>query len=179
MTTTTTSTTMSGASSSGLSGGMIQPRIATVAHAAQTSSYLDQLDPLRELGLELEQVQRSTRLLALTNPGEYEKLRDVDWTTLKTSVGNTYTEAMKQYLSVGLPVDTAKALALRSAEAIKEFSRQALELKFPSAANVIGQQVSIARSGALPGTISGSAEQAPAAPRRRRAAARKAPARKR
>ena len=158
---------------------MIQPRIATVAHAAQTSSYLDQLDPLRELGLELEHVQRSTRLLALTNPGEYEKLRDVDWGTLKTSVSDTYKSAMKQYLSVGLPVDTAKALALRSAEAIKEFSRQALELKFPSAANVIGQQVSIARSGALPGTISGSAEQAPAAPRRRRAAARKAPARKR
>ena len=150
------SSSSSSSSGSGLST-MISPLVANTLYAAKEKSYFDSLDPVRELGLDLEEVQRSARLLALTNPGEYEKQRKTDWDLMKTSVKDTYDHSMKMFLKSGLPTEHAKALALQTANTVKGFSRQALELKFPSAANVIGDSVSISRSGAMPGLISGSA----------------------
>ena len=137
-------------------------------------SLFEMVDPIRELGLDLEQKQYSTRLEALSNPAAYARKRQDAFDEMVKHIRTSYQDAFTGFLKAGMPTDAAKNAALMAANNEKLVRRQVIETQFPSGANFIGDMASIKASGRSVMNFSGGA-QAPArrAPARRRAAPRK------
>jgi hypothetical protein len=138
------------------------------------------VDPIAELGITLEEKQYASRLLALTNPGTYATNRAAAFTTMKTAVTASYNGAYASFITAGYPSDQAKRSALAAAENTRRVERLIVEQNFPSSANAIGNASAIRT--AAPGAFGGSlgmaaprpmARRSAAAPRRRKAKARK------
>ena len=137
-------------------------------------SVMKMVDPIRELGLSLEQSQYKTRLQALSNPVEYARKRQDAFDEMVGHIRTSYQDAFTGFLKAGMPTDAAKNAALMVANNEKLVRRQVIETQFPTGANFIGDMASIKASGDSVMNFSGGA-QAPArrAPARRRAAPRK------
>ena len=126
----------------------------------------------RELGIELQQKQYETRLLALTKPGDYATARKAMVDQMTEEIGLVYQQAFAEYSASGLPFEVAKQYALKSAAAKRDEKMQLIELNFPSGANAIGS-ASLAVNNRPKGLL--PTRRAPA----RRAPARRRPARRR
>ena len=137
-------------------------------------SVMKTVDPIRELGLDLEQRQYNTRLEALSNPAAYAKKRQTAFNEMVGHIRTSYQDAFSGFIEAGMPTDMAKNAALAAAANEKAVRRQVIETQFPSGANFIGDMASIKTNGGSVMNFAGSA-QAPArrAPARRRAAPRK------
>ena len=132
------------------------------------------VDPIRELGLDLEQKQYKTRLEALSNPVGYARKRQTAFDEMVGHIRTSYQDAFTGFLKAGMPTEAAKSAALTAANNEKMVRRQVIETQFPTGANFIGDMASIKSEGGSVMNFAGSA-QAPArrAPARRRAAPRK------
>ena len=157
--------------------------IAAIISAASADDILNaslalsKLDPIRELGLDLELRQYATRLEALTDPKAYATKRETAFTEMIGHVRKSYDDAYKGFLTAGMGTDMAKTFALQAANNEKITRRQVIETQFPTNANMIGDMAGAAGSVA---NLAGGQSAAPAR-RRRRAAPKKkrAPARRR
>ena len=173
-------TTTTSSSSSAMSGGL-----ATIISAASQSDLLDasialgKIDPVRELGLDLEIAQYNTRLEALTDPKAYAAKREKAFGDMLTHVRQSYDDAYRGFVTAGMGMDMAKQFALQAANNEKITRRQVIETQFPTNANMIGDMATI--RGAAGSVMNLEGRQSRAAPARRRAAPRKkrAPARRR
>ena len=132
------------------------------------------MDPIRELGLELEQSQYNTRLEALSNPKAYAAKRQTVFNDMVGHIKQSYEDAFKGFIRAGMPTEAAKNAALQAANNEKLIRRQVIETQFPTGANFMGDMANIKSEGGSVMNFAGSA-QAPArrAPARRRAAPRK------
>ena len=137
-------------------------------------SVMKMVDPIRELGLELEQSQYKTRLEALSNPKAYAAKRQTAFDEMIGHIKQSYEDAFKGFIKAGMPTDMAKNAALSAANNEKLVRRQVIETQFPTGANFIGDMANIKSEGGSVMNFTGGA-QAPArrAPARRRAAPRK------
>ena len=142
--------------------------------AKDVFSIVKMVDPIRELGLELEQNQYNTRLEALSNPRAYAAKRQTAFDEMVGHIKQSYEDAFKGFIKAGVPTEAAKNAALMAANNEKLVRRQVIETQFPSGANFIGDMASIKDAGGSVMNFAGGA-QAPArrAPARRRAAPRK------
>ena len=167
-------------SSPSMSGG-----IAAIISAASAddmiaaSLALGKIDPVRELGLDLEIAQYNTRLEALTDPKAYAAKREKAFGDMLTHVRQSYDDAYKGFLTAGMGMDMSKQFALQAANNEKITRRQVIETMFPTNANMIGDMSTIRGAAGSVANLAGG--QGRAAPARRRAAPRKkrAPARRR
>ena len=138
------------------------------------------VDPITELGIELEERRYEARFNALTDPKQYKADRDAAFDELKRAVNTSYTTAFNAFLSAGHPVESAKQMALAAAEGERRVQSAILESQFPAAANDIGLSAASAQSGAFAGRISGATSRAAPHPAvRRKRAKKRAPTRKR
>lgn len=132
------------------------------------------LNPIQELGIELEEKRYAARFDALTDPAKYKTARDAAFNELKNAVTQSYATAYKAFRTAGHPVESAKQMALAAAEGERRVQSAILESQFPAAANDIGLAAASARSGKFPGHISGATSRSShPAIRRKRAKARK------
>ena len=163
-----------------MSGGL-----ATIISAASQSDLLDagialgKIDPVRELGLDLEIAQYNTRLEAFTDPKGYAAKRETAFTEMIGHVRKSYDDAYRGFLSAGMGMDMAKQFSLQAANNERITRRQVIEVRFPTNANMIGDMSTIKGTAGSVMNLEGG--QGRAAPARRRAAPRKkrAPARRR
>ena len=173
-----TATVSSSSSSSAMSGlgGILSA--ASEADMLAASLALGKIDPVRELGLDLEIAQYNTRLEALTDPKAYAAKRETAFTEMIAHVRKSYDDAYKGFLTAGMGTDMAKQFALGAANNEKITRRQVIETMFPTNANMIGDMATKDAAGSVMNLAGG---QGRAAPARRRAAPRKkrAPARRR
>ena len=134
------------------------------------------VDPIRELGLDLEQQQYNTRLEALSDPRAYAAKRQTAFDEMVGHVRKSYDDAYKGFLAAGMGTEMSKHYALAAANNEKITRRQVIETQFPTNANMIGEQATIRNTKTSVANFAGGA-----APPRRRAAPRKkrAPARRR
>ena len=111
MTTTTTSSSTSGSKKmSGLSGLLTS---ASEADMLAASLALGKIDPIRELGLDLEMARYNTRLEALSDPKAYETKRETAFTEMIGHVRKSYDDAYKGVLGAGMSTDMAKGSPFR------------------------------------------------------------------
>jgi hypothetical protein len=152
---------------------------ASSAELLDASLALSKIDPVRELGLDLEIAQYNTRLEALTDPKAYAAKRETAFTEMIGHVRKSYDDAYRGFLSAGMGTDMAKGFALQAANNERITRRQVIEVRFPTNANLIGDMATI--RGAAGSVMNLEGGQGRAAPARRRAASRKkrAPARRR
>ena len=103
-------------------------------------SVMRMVDPIRELGLELEQSQYNTRLEALSNPKAYAAKRQTAFDEML--IRKSYEDAFSGFLEAGMPNDMAKNAALSAANNEKLVRRQVIETQFPTGSNFIGDMSS-------------------------------------
>ena len=138
------------------------------------------VNPITELGIELEEKRYEARFNALTNPKQYKADRVDAFDKLKKAVAASYQAAYTAFLGAGHPVESAKQMALAAAEGERRVQSAILESQFPAAANDIGLSAASAQSGAFAGRISGATSRAAPHPAvRRKRAKKRAPTRKR
>ena len=150
--------------------------VSTHSYASSSGGYA--VNAVRELGLELEQRQYNTRLLALTKPGEYATARQTEFQKMTDAVEKAYKSSYDGFTDAGMPHEMAKSYALAAANTEKQVRRQVLETLYPSGANLIGDAAMVRSMTGSVANLTGTGGQAP---RRRRAAPRKraAPRRRR
>ena len=138
-------------------------------------SLFKMVDPIRELGLDLEQKQYSTRLEALSNPAAYARKRQDAFDSMVVHIRKSYEDAFSGFIEAGMPTEVAKNAALSAANNEKLVRRQVIESQFPTGANFIGNMVSIKGRGDSVMNFAGGRAPARrrAAPRKKRAAPRR------
>ena len=130
---------MSGTSTTSSSAGLGHYfQTATAADLVIASTIGNAVDPIRELGLRLEQKQYNTRLQALMSPGDYARERGAAFDAMIDHVSASYADAYKGFIDAGLPTNMAKQYALAAANNEKQVRRQVLETQYPTNANLIG-----------------------------------------
>ena len=158
------------------SSGSLMSGIGAILSAASEADMLaaslafGKIDPIRELGMDLEQKQYKTRLEALTDPKAYATKRETAYDEMIAHVRKSYDDAYKGFLAAGMGTDMAKQFALQAANNEKLTRRQVIEVQFPTNANMLGQQATIRNTA---GSVANFAGGQSAAPARRRAAPRK------
>ena len=80
--------------------------VSTHSYASSSGGYA--VNAVRELGLELEQRQYNTRLLALTKPAEYATARQSEFDKLTSAVEKAYTSSYDGFTDAGMPHEMAK-----------------------------------------------------------------------
>ena len=90
------------------------------------------VNPVRELGLKLEQKQYKTRLLALTKPADCAAARAAEFDKMVHAVDKSYKSSYAGFTDAGIPHEMVKGYALAAAEAEKQVRRQILETLYPS-----------------------------------------------
>ena len=152
--------------------GLAKLWIDASAHDLTVASAIgNAIDPIRELGLELEQRQYNTRLKALMHPTDYANDRKAAFNIMIEQVQKSYTDAYKGFIDAGLPINMAKQYALAAADNEKRVRRQVIETQFPTNANLIGDMSAVSESktsvmNAMPGNMGGRARK-PATRRRK------------
>ena len=138
------------------------------------------IDPIAELGINLEQQRYEARYTALTDPATYKANRDTAFDALKRAVSLSYHTAHRAFISAWHPAESAKQMALAAAEGERRVQSAILESQFTASANDIGMASASARSAAFAGHISGATSRAAhPAVRRKRAKKRATTRRKR
>ena len=139
---------------------------ASSAELTQVSSMVNAVDPIRELGLHLEQKQYNTRLQALMAPGDYARDRGIAFGIMVDEVQKSYKAAYDGFIEAGLPTNMAKQYALAAANNEKQVRRQVLETQYPTNANLIGDMSIVNKSStgvmSMPGNMGGRALRRPA-----------------
>ena len=140
-----------------------------------------QFDINKSLGLDREKKQYDQRLKALTEPATYGRERGVEWLAMTEAVKD-YFEKTTTYLGeAGFDWEDSKEKAKDLAKQFAAIERQKLELKFPTAANVIGAQRQVdlafgpgAAAGAFnPAELVAAAQPGPIQPARKKASSSK------
>ena len=158
---------------SGLSGLLTS---ASEADILAASIALGKIDPIRELGLDLEMIRYNTRLEALSDPKAYATKRETAFTEMIGHVRKSYDDAYRGFLGAGMSTDMAKGFALQDANNEKLTRLQVIETQFPTNANMLGEMSAMRGNADSVMNFAGGA----AAPRRRAAPRKKrAPARRR
>ena len=91
-------------------------------------SVMKMVDPIRELGLELEQSQYKTRIEALSNPKAYAAKRQTAFDEMVGHIKQSYEDAFKGFIKAGMPTELAK-----NANNEKLVRRQVIDTQFPPA----------------------------------------------
>ena len=125
------------------------------------------VDPIRELGLDLEMNRFATRLEALSDPKAYATKRETAFTEMIGHVRKSYDDAYKGFLGAGMSTDMSKGFALQAANNEKLTRRQVIETQFPTNANMIGEMASIKVNPDSVINFAGGQGARRAAPRRR------------
>ena len=126
-------------------------------------SLFKMVDPIRELGLDLEQKQYQTRLDALSNPVAYARKRQTAFDEMVGHIRTSYQDAFTGFLKAGMPTDMAKNTALQAANNEKLVCRQVIESQFPTGANFIGDMANIKANGDSVMNFAGGAQAQPRA----------------
>ena len=113
MTTTTTTSSTSGTKKMSGLGGLLSA--ASEADILNASLALGKIDPIRELGLDLEMARYNTRLEALSDPKAYATKRETAFTEMIGHVRKSYDDAYRGFLGAGMSTDMAKQFALQAA----------------------------------------------------------------
>ena len=121
-------------------------KTASAADLLVASTIGNAVDPIRELGLRLEQQQYNTRLQALMAPGDYARERGAAFDAMIGHVSTSYADAYKGFIEAGLPTNMAKQYALAAANNEKQVRRQVLETQYPTNANLIGDMSIVNKS---------------------------------
>ena len=87
-------------------------------------------DAWSQLGGNREQQTFDMRMLALTDPGGYAKLRTAALTQVKTVTEGAFSNAYKQFVESGFSREEAKHMALQSASVTKNVQEMAMNKKF-------------------------------------------------
>ena len=136
-------------------------KTASAADLLIASTIGNAVDPIRELGLRLEQQQYNTRLQALMSPGDYARERGAAFDAMIGHVSTSYKDAYDGFIGAGLPTNMAKQYALAAANNEKQVRRQVLETKYPTNANLIGDMSAVNKSAtgvmSMPGNMGGRA----------------------
>ena len=152
-------------------------KLITTASDAEMKEALLQfgkVDPIRELGLDLEIAQYNTRLEALTDPKVYAGKRQAAFDDMVIQIRKSYEDAYKGFIGAGMGTDMAKSFALQAANNEKITRRQVIETQFPTNANMIGEQATIRNTKTSVANFKGGpAPRRRAAPRAKRAPARR------
>jgi hypothetical protein len=147
---------------------------ASEADMLAASLAFGKVDPIRELGMDLEQKQYKTRLEALTDPKAYAAKRETAFDDMIVQVRKSYDDAYKGFLGAGMGTDMAKQFALQAANNEKLTRRQVIESMFPTNANMIGDMSTIrSTAGSVMNFEGAAAPRRRAAPRKKRAPARR------
>ena len=152
--------------------------ISTASDAEMKEALMQfgKVDPIRELGLDLEIAQYNTRLEALSDPKAYAGKRQTAFDEMVVHVRKSYDDAYRGFIAAGMGTDMARQFALAAANNEKITRRQVLETQYPTNANMIGEQATIRNTKTSVANFKGGQP----APRRRAAPrAKRAPARRR
>ena len=87
-------------------------------------------DAWAELGGNREAQQFDMKMLALTNPGEYETMRAAALGQVKKTTEASYAVAYGQFVEAGFSREEAKQMALKTASITKSVQEQAMNKKF-------------------------------------------------
>ena len=75
-------------------------------------------DITRELGLDQAIASENMRLLAITEPGEYQALKRDDYTSIVAHVKETFDASFKRYHATGMGKDANQELSKRVSEQV-------------------------------------------------------------
>ena len=143
------------------------------------SANTKQFDITKSLGLDREKKQYDQRLKALTKPEEYGRERGAEWAAMTAAVTTYFNDTTTYLGEAGFDWEDSKEKAKELAKQFAAIERQKLELKFPTAANVIGAQRQVdlafgAGAGAFnPAELVAAAQPGPIQPARKKASSRK------
>ena len=130
----------------------------------------------KSLGLTREKQQYEQRLKALTDPADYSTKRGEEWDKMVAAVKKYFDDTVVYLGEAGFDWDDSKERAKALTKDFAAIERQKLELKFPTAANVIGaqRQVDLAFNGASgqfnPAELVAAAQPGPIQPARKKSA---------
>ena len=129
------------------------------------------IDILEDLGLTHAQQVYDRRILALSTPGVYSRMRKTEWDKLAAAVKKTYDDTVgnPELATAGIPMAERQQLAVNAAKMTYATQNAILEANFPSGAQAIALQSSAQE---------GFGGLYPAAPRKRAANKKKTAAKK-
>jgi hypothetical protein len=113
----------------------VNARIAAIPQILESH-----IDPLRDLGFELEKKQFTNRHLAVTDPGAYKTSRDAQFLKMENAVKKAFDDSLKGFFDAGLPRHLAEQYALNAASNERAVQRQLMETLFPSGNNAVFAQ---------------------------------------
>ena len=113
----------------------VNSRIAAIPQILESH-----IDPLRDLGFELEKKQFTNRHLAVTDPGAYKTARDAQFLKMENAVKKAFNDSLKGFFDAGLPRHLAEQYALNAASNERAVQRQLMETLFPSGNNAVFAQ---------------------------------------
>ena len=133
----------------------------------------------KSLGLTREKQQYDSRLKAFTKPAEYADERAAEWNTMVGEVKGYFEKTVKYLGDAGFDWEESKEKAKALTKEFAAIERQKLELKFPTAANVIGAQRQVDLSFAAgagqfnPAELAAAAQPGPIQPARKKSSKKK------
>ena len=133
----------------------------------------------KSLGLTREKQQYDSRLEALTAPGEYARKCEAEWNKMVDEVKGYFEKTVAYLGNAGFDWEESKEKAKVLTKEFAAIERQKLELRFPTAANVIGaqRQVDLSFSAGAgqfnPAELAAAAQPGPIQPARKKSSKKK------
>jgi hypothetical protein len=112
-----------------------------------------EMDVWRDVGGLQEADRTSMKLLAMTDPVNYAKLKSQALVEVKTATEASYKAAFDQHIAAGVPVEEAKKAALSAAKATKELQNKAMKLRFHDDDSIISAKRTVQNANAFKGLV--------------------------
>jgi hypothetical protein len=101
---------------------------------------------LRSTGFAREKDQENLKTLALVNPAEYSKTKQIAMRGVEDSVKAAYTSTYKTMVQAGMSEDDSKDKAKKEAMRVKEAQMDQFRIRFPTADQQIYQNQVVHKS---------------------------------
>ena len=100
------------------------------------------IDILEDLGLTHAQQVYDRRILALSTPGVYSRMRKTEWDKLAAAVKKTYDDTVgnPELATAGIPMAERQQLAVNAAKMTYATQNAILEANFPSGSQAIAME---------------------------------------
>ena len=112
-------------------------KLSTDAGSIAVVDYTQNYDVARELGMDAAIAESIMKLLALTNPVEYQTLKQEDYAAIKRTVLEQFEDTFKKYYTTGMAHQKAKELSKRVCEQLHKGLMDIHDERFPSGASVV------------------------------------------
>jgi hypothetical protein len=113
----------------------------------------DQVDIWRDVGGLQEADRTNMKLLAMTSPIEYAKLKSTAIEKVRAATEASYKSAFEQNIAAGVPVEEAKKQALKAAHATKDLQNRAMKLRFHDDDSIISAKGQVKKADAFKGLV--------------------------